>query len=43
MKNQLYSHNKNKTYINIGCTINPWVVGNNREHLKQKNNKVCIW
>ena len=39
----LHLHNKNNTYIDIGSTINPWIVGNNRSYLKGKNNKTCIW
>jgi len=39
----LHSHNKNNTYIDIGSTINPWVVGNNRGYLKGTNKKTCIW
>lgn len=39
----LHLHNKNNTYIDIGSTINPWIVGNNRSYLKGKNKKVCIW
>lgn len=43
LSHQLHSHNKNNTYIDIGSTINPWVVGNNRGYLKVKSKKVCIW
>jgi len=39
----LHSYNKNNTYIDIGSTINPWVVGNNRGYLKGNSKKVCIW
>lgn len=39
----LHLHNKNNTYIDIGSTINPWIVGNNRSYLKGKNNKTCTW
>ena len=39
----LHSHNKNNTYIDIGSTINPWTVGNNRGYLKGNNKKTCIW
>lgn len=39
----LHTHNKNNTYIDIGSTINPWVVGNNRGYLKGNNKKTCIW
>ena len=43
LSHTLYSHNKNNTYIDIGSTINPWVVGNNRGYLKGNNKKTCIW
>lgn len=43
LSHQLHLHNKNNTYIDIGSTINPWIVGNNRGYLRQKSNKVCIW
>lgn len=39
----LHLHNKNNTYIDIGSTINPWIVGNNRGYLKSNKNKICIW
>jgi hypothetical protein len=39
----LHLHNKNNTYIDIGSTINPWIVGNNRSYLKGNNNKTCTW
>lgn len=40
---KLHQHNKNNTYIDIGSTINPWVVGNNRGYLQGRDKKVCIW
>jgi hypothetical protein len=40
---QLHLVNKNNTYIDIGSTINPWIVGNNRGYLNNNQNKVCIW
>lgn len=43
LSHQLHSHNKNNTYIDIGSTINPWIVGNNRGYLKRNNKKTCIW
>ena len=43
LSHQLHLHNKNNTYIDIGSTINPWIVGNNRGYLRQKSNKVCVW
>lgn len=39
----LHSMNPNNTYIDIGSTINPWVVGKNRRYLKGNNNKTCVW
>jgi hypothetical protein len=43
LSHTLHSYNKNNTYIDIGSTINPWVVGNNRGYLKGNNKKTCIW
>ena len=40
---QLHLVNKNNTYIDIGSTITPWIVGNNRGYLNNNQNKVCIW
>lgn len=43
---KLHAINNNNTYIDIGSTINPWILGkNNRGYLKENgnNNKVCIW
>jgi hypothetical protein len=39
----MHSQNQNNTYLDIGSTINPWTVGNNRNYLNGKNNKVCRW
>jgi len=39
----LHLENPNNTYLDIGSTINPWVVGNNRSYLKKNNNKICRW
>ncbi len=43
LAHQLHLVNKNKTYIDIGSTINPWIVGNNRGYLSNNQNKICIW
>jgi hypothetical protein len=43
---KLHKLNPNNTYLDIGSTINPWIVGNNRGYLSPGNgnkNKVCIW
>ena len=40
---KLHSYNKNNTYFDIGSTINPWTVGNNRGYLNGFNKKKCIW
>jgi hypothetical protein len=43
LSHQLHLVNQKNTYIDIGSTINPWVVGNNRGYLNKKSNKVCVW
>ena len=43
LAHQLHIVNKNNTYIDIGSTVNPWIVGNNRGYLRNNSNKVCIW
>jgi hypothetical protein len=43
LAHQLHLVNKNNTYLDIGSTINPWVVGNNRGYLNNNQNKICIW
>lgn len=40
---KLFSENKKNTYIDIGSTINPWIVGNNRGYLRGNIKKTCIW
>jgi hypothetical protein len=42
---KMWKKNKNNIYIDIGSTINPWLVGNNRGFLRgaQTINKICIW
>jgi hypothetical protein len=39
----LHLNNKKNTYFDIGSTINPWTVGNNRGYLNGHDNKTCIW
>jgi len=43
LAHQLHLANKNNTYLDIGSTINPWTVGNNRGYLNNKSNKTCRW
>lgn len=43
LAHQLHIVNDKNTYIDIGSTINPWIVGNNRGYLRNSNNKTCIW
>ena len=40
-----WEKNKNNIYIDIGSTLNPWLVGKNRGFLKggPTLNKICIW
>lgn len=42
---QLHMANEHNTYIDIGSTINPWTVGNNRGYLNKNQNfqKICTW
>jgi len=42
---RLWEINKNNTYIDIGSTLNPWIVGNNRGYLKGKStlSQTCKW
>lgn len=43
LAHQLHVVNPNNTYLDIGSTINPWIVGNNRGYLRGNNNKTCTW
>jgi hypothetical protein len=46
MAHQLHMNNPNNTYIDIGSTINPWVLKENNRGYLQKTpnlNKTCIW
>jgi hypothetical protein len=42
---RMWEHNKNNTYIDIGSTLNTWLVGANRGYLRGAAtlNKICIW
>ena len=43
---KLHKMNPNNTYIDIGSTISPWVVGKNRDYHFQGmdfNKQTCIW
>jgi hypothetical protein len=41
----MWKKNKNNTYLDIGSTLNPWLVGNNRGYLMGRPtiNKICNW
>jgi hypothetical protein len=41
----MWKKNKNNTYMDIGSTLNPWLVGNNRGYLMGRPtiNKICHW
>ena len=45
LAHRLHKVNPNNTYIDIGSTINPWVVGSNRGYLQQAPDtlKTCTW
>lgn len=42
---RMWEHNKNNTYMDIGSTLNGYLVGANRGYLRGANtlNKICIW
>jgi len=42
---RMWENNKNNTYIDIGSTLNSYLVGNNRGYLKgaETLKKTCIW
>lgn len=42
---KMWKYNKNNIYLDIGSTINPWLVGKNRGYLRGSStlNKICIW
>jgi hypothetical protein len=42
----LWQTNKQNVYLDIGSTLNPWLVGNNRRYLRGVGptvNKECVW
>ena len=48
LTHQLFEHNQNNTYIDIGSTLNPFLLGEqgkNRGYLRKEGsiNKVCVW
>jgi len=43
LAHQLHMVNPRNTYIDIGSTINPWIVGINRSYLRNANDRVCLW
>jgi hypothetical protein len=45
LSHKLHEINPNNTYLDIGSTVNPWIVGKNRTYLNNGSslNKVCIW
>lgn len=42
---KMWKYNKNNIYLDIGSTLNPWLIGSNRGYLRGSNtiNKICIW
>ena len=42
---KMWKYNKNNIYIDIGSTLNPWLIGNNRGYLRGADtlNKICVW
>ena len=42
---KMWKYNKNNIYMDIGSTLNPWLVGANRGYLRGSEtlNKICIW
>jgi len=42
---KMWKYNKNNIYLDVGSTLNPWLVGNNRGYLCgcSSLNKICIW
>ena len=45
LAHRLWQASKENTYLDIGSTLNPWLVGNNRGYLKggKTINKTCVW
>ncbi len=42
---KMWKHNKNNIYMDIGSTLNSWLIGNNRGYLRGADtiNKICVW
>jgi hypothetical protein len=42
---KMWQHNKNNIYLDVGSTLNPWLVGNNRGFLRGAPTlkKICTW
>jgi hypothetical protein len=42
---KFWKYNRNNTYLDIGSTLNTWLVGANRGYLKggETINKICTW
>jgi hypothetical protein len=42
---KMWESNKSNIYLDIGSTLNPYLVGNNRKYLRNEYtiNKKCIW
>lgn len=42
---KMWKYNKNNIYLDIGSTLNPWTVGNNRGYLSggSTSTKICTW
>jgi hypothetical protein len=42
---RMWEKNKNNTYMDIGSTLNTWLVGSNRGYLigAPTINKICTW
>ncbi len=43
LAHKLHIINKNNTYLDVGSTLNPWIVGKNRGYLLGGNTKTCTW
>lgn len=43
LAHQLHMANPNNFYIDVGSTLNPWIVGKNRGYLNGNNTRKCIW
>lgn len=45
LAHRMWEKNKNNIYLDVGSTLNSWLVGNNRGYLRGSStiNKICIW